>query len=98
IEGGDVAADKRILEEMKDPLMHVLRNAVDHGLESSEARVRAGKPRQSTLRLRARRAASAIIIEVSDDGDGLDLAAIRRTALRHQLHTVEELAAMSPEQ
>jgi two-component system chemotaxis sensor kinase CheA len=98
IEGGDVAADKRILEEMKDPLMHVLRNAVDHGLESSEARARAGKPRQSTLRLRAWQAASAIVIEVSDDGGGLDLAAIRRTALKHQLHTAEELAAMSPEQ
>jgi len=98
IEGGDVAADKRILEEMKDPLMHVLRNAVDHGLENSETRARAGKPRQATLRLRARQEASTIIIEVSDDGRGLDLTAIRRTALRNQLHTAEELAAMSPEQ
>lgn len=98
IEGGDVAADKRILEEMKDPLMHVLRNAVDHGLESSEARARAGKPHHSTLRLSARQDASTIVIEVSDDGRGLDLAAIRRTALRNQLHTAEELAAMSPEQ
>ncbi len=98
IEGGDVAADKRILEEMKDPLMHVLRNAVDHGLESSEARSRAGKPRSSTLRLRARQAASAIVIEVCDDGGGLDVAAIRRTALKNQLHSAEELAAMSLEQ
>jgi two-component system, chemotaxis family, sensor kinase CheA len=102
IEGGDVAADKRILEEMKDPLMHVLRNAVDHGLETAEAPPspppHPPKPRASTLRLRARQAASTMVIEVSDDGRGLDVAAIRRTALRNQLHTAEELAAMSPEQ
>jgi len=98
IEGGETAADKRIVEEMKDPLMHVVRNAVDHGIESPEERLRSGKPLRSVLRLRAWRTASNVVIEVRDDGRGLDLSAIRETALRRRLFREEELAAMTPAQ
>lgn len=94
IEGGDTFADKRILEEMKDPLTHILRNAVDHGIETPEMRIAAGKPAKATLRLRAYRHSSRIGIEVIDDGQGLDSASIKRTALRRQLYTQAELDMM----
>jgi len=95
VEGGDIAADKRIIEELKDPLMHVLRNAVDHGIESLEERRRAGKPPEALLRLRAVQTATNVVIEVEDDGRGIDLEAVRRTALKRRVRTEEELAAMS---
>ncbi|MCC2670996.1 MAG: chemotaxis protein histidine kinaselike protein, partial [Armatimonadetes bacterium] len=96
IEGGAIAADKRIVEEIKDPLMHILRNAVDHGIESPVERDRAGKPREAKLRLRATQTATNVVIEVEDDGRGIDLEAIRRTALKRRVRTEEELAAMGP--
>jgi two-component system chemotaxis sensor kinase CheA len=98
IEGGETTADKRILEEMKDPLMHMIRNAVDHGLESPEERQRCGKPRLGTIRLRARLTSSNLLIEVADDGRGLDLERIKATALKRGLRREEDLAAMTPAQ
>ena len=98
VEGGDTTADKRILEELKDPLMHMVRNAVDHGIEAPDERQRRGKPRQATMRLRARQTAINVIVELQDDGRGLDLEAIKRTAVKRHLHTENELAAMTPEQ
>jgi two-component system, chemotaxis family, sensor kinase CheA len=98
IEGGETTADKRILEEMKDPLMHMIRNAVDHGLETPDERQRCGKPRLGTIRLRAHLTPSNLMIEVADDGRGLDLEGIKRTALKRRLRREEELAAMTPEQ
>ena len=94
IEGGDTNADKRILEEIKDPLMHILRNAVDHGIESPQARELAGKPRVGTVRIKVSQSASTIVIEVSDDGRGLDEEAIRRAAAKRGLASDEALAAM----
>jgi two-component system chemotaxis sensor kinase CheA len=98
IEGGDTAADKRILEDLKDPLMHMVRNSVDHGIETPEERLRNGKPRSATMRLRARQTAINLIVQLQDDGRGLNLEAIKRTARIRGLHTDEELAAMSDEQ
>ncbi len=98
VEGGETAADKRILEEIKDPLMHLIRNAVDHGVETPEDREKVGKPRSATIRLRASSRANLVVIEVSDDGRGVDLEAIRRTALRRKICTEAELAAMTPAQ
>jgi two-component system chemotaxis sensor kinase CheA len=98
IEGGDTTADKRILEELKDPLMHMVRNALDHGIEGPDERQAAHKPREATLSLRARQTATSVVIELADDGRGLDLAAIRRTALQRRVLREEELDAMSPEQ
>ncbi len=98
IEGGETAADKRILEEMKDPLMHILRNAIDHGIETPERREQAGKPRGGTIRLKAFQTATHVVIEVGDDGRGLDLEAIGRSALKRGLVSEAELAAMSEAQ
>ena len=98
IEGGEIGVDKRILEEMKDPLMHLLRNAIDHGIEAQPERERQGKPRGGTVRLRALRENSTVLLEVRDDGHGLDLEAIKRVALKRGLHDEATLAAMTPAQ
>jgi two-component system chemotaxis sensor kinase CheA len=95
MEGGEIAADKRILEEMKDPLMHMIRNAIDHGIEAPEERARLGKPRTATLQVRASRTATNILIEIRDDGRGIDLEAVRQTALKRRVRREEELEAMS---
>jgi two-component system, chemotaxis family, sensor kinase CheA len=98
IEGGETTADKRILEEMKDPLMHLIRNAIDHGVETPQERERGGKPPTASIHLRAHQTATSIVIEVSDDGRGLDIETIKRTALRRRIYHEEELAAMTPAQ
>jgi two-component system chemotaxis sensor kinase CheA len=98
IEGGEATADKRILEEMKDPLVHMIRNAIDHGLEAPEERQRRGKPRLGTVRLRARLTSANLVIEVTDDGRGLDLERIKSTALKRRLRREAEIAAMTPGQ
>jgi two-component system chemotaxis sensor kinase CheA len=78
--GGDVEADKSIVDGLFEPLMHVLRNAVDHGIESPAARRRAGKPEAGRVRLAASRAGDQIVITVGDDGAGIDAARIREVA------------------
>ncbi|MDO8707031.1 MAG: hybrid sensor histidine kinase/response regulator [Sulfuricaulis sp.] len=98
IEGGEIGVDKRILEEMKDPLMHLLRNAIDHGIEAPAERERQGKPRGGMLRLQAMREGSGVLLEVRDDGRGLDMEAIRQAALKRGLHDEATLVAMTPVQ
>ncbi len=93
IEGGTTTADKKIIEEMKDPLMHIIRNSVDHGIEMPRDRQAAGKPPRGTVTIRASQASDSIIIEVEDDGRGLDVDRIRRTALERGLATDAELDA-----
>ncbi|MEM8778174.1 MAG: hybrid sensor histidine kinase/response regulator [Cyanobacteria bacterium P01_G01_bin.49] len=95
IEGGDIKADKRILEEMKDPLLHILRNAIDHGIETPQERENLGKSPAATLRLRGYQTGGSIGIEVLDDGRGLNLDNIKRTALRRRICDEEELAKMT---
>jgi two-component system, chemotaxis family, sensor kinase CheA len=96
IEGEDTTADKRIIEEMKDPLMHMIRNSLDHGIESPAERERLGKPRVGTIRIKAYQTASNIVLEVADDGKGLDLEAIKTTVLKKKLCSPEALDAMPP--
>lgn len=98
IEGGDTTADKRILEEMKDPLMHLIRNSIDHGIETPQEREKLGKPPIATIRLRGYYSGNSIGIEIVDDGRGLDTESIKRTALRRGVCSAEELAKMSIEQ
>ncbi len=98
LEGSETTADKRILEEMKDPLMHIIRNAIDHGIESPGDRLAAGKPPTATICLKGHQTTSNVIIEVSDDGRGLDLEKIKRKAIERGLHSASELAAMTPAQ
>ncbi|MHB1014074.1 MAG: hybrid sensor histidine kinase/response regulator [Desulfurivibrionaceae bacterium] len=98
LEGGDITVDKRILEEMKDPLMHLIRNAIDHGIEPPAERERLGKERGGTVRLRAVRENTNLRLEVQDDGRGLDPAVIRQEAKKRGLHDEATLAAMTPAQ
>ncbi len=95
IVGGDTKADKKILEEIKDPLLHLVRNAIDHGIETPAERIAQGKPQKATLILRGYQIGSSIGIEISDDGRGLDLESICTTAIRKRVRTEAELAAMS---
>ena len=95
IEGGDTKADKRIIEEIKDPLLHLIRNAIDHGIETPEERLAQGKSRTATLTLRGYQTGSSIGIEISDDGRGLNLDKIASTAIRRQVRTPAQIAAMS---
>ncbi|CAK0774916.1 hypothetical protein CCP4SC76_5930008 [Gammaproteobacteria bacterium] len=97
IEGGQTVADKRLIEEIKDPLMHLLRNALDHGIETPAERSRHGKPPTATLTLRGVRSANHILIEVADDGRGLDHARIRRQALKLKLGNEQDLGRWSQE-
>ncbi|MCC5900290.1 MAG: response regulator [Phormidium sp. GEM2.Bin31] len=96
--GGETRADKRILEDMKDPLTHIIRNAIDHGIESPEERKRQGKPSTATITLRGYQTASTIVIEVSDDGRGLEIEKIKKTALKNEVVSPTELEAMTPGQ
>ncbi|HEX6307197.1 MAG TPA: response regulator [Longimicrobiales bacterium] len=78
IDGADVEADRVVIDALRDPLLHLVRNAVAHGVESPDARERAGKPRQGLVRVAAELAGGRLHVIVSDDGAGLDEAAIRR--------------------
>lgn len=97
-EGGETRADKRILEEMKDPLMHMIRNAIDHGIETAAEREKLGKNPVATLRIKGYHTGSNIIIEVADDGRGLDIDRIKKTAVRRNICTPEELITMTETQ
>ncbi|HEX7810907.1 MAG TPA: chemotaxis protein CheW, partial [Burkholderiales bacterium] len=95
IEGEDTEADKVIVEMLFEPLLHVLRNAMDHGVEAAPVRAASGKPPAATIRLSARRQNENVVVEVSDDGPGIDVARVRRAALERGLVTQEVLDAMS---
>lgn len=92
VRGEDVELDKLIVEELSDPLMHIIRNAIDHGVEAPEARVRQGKPRRATLMLKAFQKGNHVIIEVSDDGAGIDVKRVREVALERGLITPKDAA------
>jgi two-component system chemotaxis sensor kinase CheA len=98
IEGGDTPLDRAISEQMYDPLIHLLRNAVDHGLEPTVDRRRAGKPEESTIHLSAERRGDDVILRVSDDGGGIDPDRVRRVAVERGLRSTEEAAALPDEQ
>ena len=85
IEGGDITADKKILEEMRDPLMHMIRNSIDHGIELPDEREQQGKQRAGTIKLSANHFAGHITITLEDDGKGLNEKSIIATALRKKL-------------
>ncbi|MBI3796568.1 MAG: hybrid sensor histidine kinase/response regulator, partial [Deltaproteobacteria bacterium] len=98
VEGGETTADKRILEELKDPIMHMIRNAIDHGLETPDERQRQGKPREGSLWLKASQTGASVVIELRDDGRGLNLEAIKQKALQKKICRPETLEMMTPEQ
>lgn len=85
VSGGDTELDKNVVEKINDPLMHLVRNAADHGLERPDARVSNGKPAKGTVRLNAYHDAGSIVIEVADDGRGLNREKIYEKAVRQGL-------------
>ena len=98
IEGGDISVDKRILEEIKAPLTHLIRNAIDHGIETPQERTANNKSSKASLLLRGLQNNNRIVIEVIDDGRGLDIEKIGITALKRKICTEAELLNMSPQQ
>jgi two-component system chemotaxis sensor kinase CheA len=95
IEGAEVELDKTILEGLSDPLTHMVRNSVDHGIEPPDKRAAAGKPRSGTVTLKAAHQAGQVVIEISDDGKGLDAEKVAASALSKGLVTREALQAMT---
>ncbi|MDM7830566.1 chemotaxis protein CheA [Cellulomonas edaphi] len=93
--GGDTELDRGLLEAVKDPLTHLVRNAVDHGIESPADRVAAGKPPVGVLELRASHAGGQVSVEVRDDGRGVDPEVVAAKAVAKGLRTADQVAAMS---
>ncbi|NYZ17760.1 hypothetical protein HL658_34890 [Azospirillum sp. RWY-5-1] len=92
--GEDVQVDKAMIEMLVDPLTHIVRNCVDHGIEAPGRRLAAGKPAAGTIRIRARQTASLAIVEVADDGAGIDTARVREKAVAKGLIGAREAAAL----
>lgn len=98
IEGERTQVDRDVLEKLEAPLTHLLRNAVDHGIESPEQRLLAGKQPEGTIRLRVSHQAGLLAVELSDDGAGVDLERLRRSIVERQLSTAETVAQLSEEE
>jgi len=97
IEGESTELDRSIIEAIGDPLMHLLRNAVDHGIESPQARIAAGKAPTGTVRLTAAHEEGHIVIAVQDDGRGIDPTQVRRTAVERGLLSEDKAAQLDNE-
>jgi two-component system chemotaxis sensor kinase CheA len=96
--GAETELDRQVLDLIKDPLTHMVRNSADHGLEKPADRKAAGKPEKGTIRLSAYHEGGHIIIQISDDGRGIDVAKVRRKVLEKGLATEAELSAMTEAQ
>ncbi len=98
IEGEKTQVDRDVLEKLEAPLTHLLRNAVDHGIEMPEQRLLAGKPAEGVIRLRASHQAGLLVLELSDDGNGVDLERLRAGIVDRHLSTVETALSLSEEE
>src|SRR6185312_8396446 len=95
VTGAETEIDKLIVEELSDPLMHMIRNAIDHGIEDRDERMRVGKPPVGTIALNAFPKGNHVVIEVEDDGKGMHPEVILQAALRRGLVTEQEAREMS---
>jgi two-component system sensor histidine kinase and response regulator WspE len=98
IEGEKTQVDRDVLEKLEAPLTHLLRNAVDHGIETPEQRLLKGKTEEGLIRLRASHQAGLLVLELSDDGNGVDLEKVRRSIVERQLSPAETAAQLSEEE
>jgi two-component system chemotaxis sensor kinase CheA len=98
VSGEDVELDKFILEEIKDPLMHVIRNCIDHGIEIPEERVKLGKREEGTIRVDVSYKGNNALIKISDDGKGIDIEKIKTSAIKKGLYSERELSLMKERQ
>ena len=92
--GEETELDRTVIDEIGDPLMHILRNAADHGLETNEERIKAGKPESGTIRLDAYQEGNNVVIEVKDDGKGIDVEKVKRKAVEKGTITQEQADSM----
>jgi len=90
LEGTETELDRSIIEAIKDSLTHLVRNAIDHGIEPPEERVEINKPAEGVLILRAYQEGGKVIIEIEDDGRGIDIEKIKRKAVEKGFMTIEE--------
>ncbi|HEX5462272.1 MAG TPA: hybrid sensor histidine kinase/response regulator [Steroidobacteraceae bacterium] len=95
IEGHDTQVDRDVLEQLEASLTQLLRNAIDHGIESPRARRAAGKPEEGVIRVEARHSAGRLLVTVADDGAGVDLDELRQTVVKRRLANTEAAAAMN---
>lgn len=98
IEGGDTELDRSVMDGLNDPLMHLIRNAIDHGIERPDIRESAGKPRKGTLLLSARRDRDNVIITIQDDGQGISAERVKRKAIERGLVSAEEAGTLPREE
>ncbi|MBS7558049.1 hybrid sensor histidine kinase/response regulator [Pseudomonas protegens] len=98
VEGEKTQVDRDVLEKLEAPLTHLLRNAVDHGIELPEQRLLAGKPAEGVIRLRASHQAGLLVLELSDDGNGVDLERLRQSIVERQLSPAQTAAQLSEEE
>jgi two-component system, chemotaxis family, sensor kinase CheA len=95
IEGSEVEVDREMVEALRDPLTHILRNAADHGIESADARLAAGKARVGLIRISARQSGNQIMVEISDDGQGIDIEKLGVRAIAAQLISAADWQKLS---
>ncbi|PWB51746.1 MAG: chemotaxis protein CheA [Candidatus Methanoperedenaceae archaeon] len=95
LEGGDIELDRTVLDEIGDPLVHILRNCVDHGIELPDVRKQNGKNPKGTVKLTARREKNHVVIEAMDDGKGMDPQKMRESAIKKGIMTQEEASKLS---
>ena len=98
ISGSETSADKKIIEEIKSPLIHIIRNSIDHGIESPDERVAQGKSPVGKIHLHAKNLENKIVIEITDDGRGIDLEKIKQRAIDKKLITPKECSYLTDEQ
>lgn len=96
--GEETEIDKSLIEELSDPLIHLIRNSADHGIEAPDVRLAAGKPETGTVILRARHEGDSVVVEIEDDGKGIDPAVIRAKAVEKGLLTPERAEQMTDEE
>jgi two-component system chemotaxis sensor kinase CheA len=98
IEGGETELDRSVMDGLNDPLLHLIRNSVNHGIESPDARERGGKPRKGNVRLSAHRDRDNVIIEIIDDGAGINLDKVKAKAIEKELITPEVAGTLTTEE
>ncbi|QLF93801.1 hybrid sensor histidine kinase/response regulator [Pseudomonas sp. ABC1] len=98
VEGENTQVDRDVLERLEAPLTHLLRNAVDHGIESPDVRVQKGKPEEGRVLLRARHQAGMLVLEIGDDGAGVDLERVRQAVVARNFASAEQVERMSEEE
>ncbi|HBG49593.1 MAG TPA: hypothetical protein DDW90_08870 [Cyanobacteria bacterium UBA9971] len=98
ISGSETSVDKKIIEEIKSPLIHIIRNSIDHGIEDPQTRIKNGKNPVGKIFLAAYHLENSVLIEIIDDGHGINIEAIKRKVLQKQLLSQEELNSMTEEQ